>query len=167
MVNTAFELAALGVPHGSPSYRGLRQAAMGTPVTRTLPPATNSKDLPKDVQRLLSKIRKHPSKASSSYYHNSYAQYFDDASSSLRETMRVLKPGGLAVLIVQSSYYKEVCVDLPQLYLSLASQHGLSGAIAGEMKIRRALAQINPHAAKYNRRPSYKEAVLLLEKGTR
>ena len=58
-------------------------------------------------------------------------QYFGDAIASMSDIRRVLIPGGTALLVLQDSYYKELHVDLPALFLATSplarlSDHGTS-----------------------------------------
>src|SRR5439155_12709540 len=108
--------------------------------------------------------RAHKSKASGSYYFKTFHQYFSDAETSLKEIQRVLRPGGLAIFVVQTSYYKDICVDLPSLYIDLGESLGLRGQIVGQAPVRRALAQIHPHALHHRTESQYREAVLALVK---
>ena len=119
---------------------------------------------PTSISNVLTAIASHPSKASSTYYYRTYEQYFRDCRSSLEEVMRVLKPGGVAALIVQSSYYKEIYVDLPRLYVSQARQLGFKSNIAGATKVRKAFSQLNPRSRAYMRDKRYEESVVLLRK---
>lgn len=164
VVSTSFELAALGVGNQSPEFLALRRASMGTPLARRgeVPDALGH--WPSSVRALLTSIRTHKSKASGSYYYKTYHQYFADAEASLKELFRVLKPNGIAVLVVQTSYYKEICVDLPSLYVDMAEAVGLRSEIAGQAPVHRALAQINPHALHHRKVSQYREAVVVMEK---
>lgn len=161
---TSFELAALGVSEEADDYRALRLNAMGTPLSRALGEASLDASLSKEVRSLLESIKSHPSKASSTYYHRTYAQYFSDCHASLCEIMRVLKPGGVAALTVQSSYYKELYVNLPELYVSEARSVGFESSIAGVTKVNRAFSQMNPKSSAYMRNKTYEESVVLLTK---
>jgi hypothetical protein len=164
--STSFELAALGVPAHGTTYQELRRAAMGTPLARTGPPPEILRTWPADVRELLAAIRRHPSKASRSYYYKTYWQYFSDCSQALAEVHRCLRPGGAAVVVVQSSYYKDLYVDLPQLYLELGRSVGFAGTIVSEFAVQRALAQINTRSLRHRSTTTYREAVLALEKPT-
>lgn len=166
LVSTSFELAALGLSDESPRFQELRRAAMGTPLARKGRPLEIPQQWPQSVSSLLTAVRRHPSKASGSYYYKTFWQYFDDADASLREFARVMRPGAAALLVLQTSYYKDIPVDLPELYLDLARSIGLSGVLVGQAIVRRAIAQIHPHAARHRVSPQYREAVLALEKPT-
>lgn len=162
--STSFELAALGFAEEEPDYRNLRLDAMGTPLSRPPGESENDRSHSEEVLALLASIKQHPSKASSTYYYRTYAQYFTDCHDSLSEIMRVLKPGAVAALIVQSSYYKEVYVDLPQLFVAEANTVGFVSRIAGVTKVSRAFSQMNPKSSAYMRKKTYEESVVLLQK---
>lgn len=160
VVSTSFELAALGMAWESDLTHSLRRNAMGTPLARR---DQVDASFPSSVENVLDKIRSHPSKSSSSYYYKTYKQYFTDAAESLSEIRRVLKPTGAAVLVVQTSYYKEVPVDLPELYISLAEKTGLTGSVLSEREVTHHLAQINRNHSKYARTTGYRESVIIME----
>ncbi len=164
VVSTSFELAALRIGSEMPFYEDLRRATMGTPLARRGSPPAVRKEWPRSVSELLGAIREHPSKASGSYYYKTFWQYFDDASNSLREFHRTLRTGAVAILVVQTSYYKELLVNLPKLYIDMAEKIGFYGSILGEAQVRRALAQINPRASFNKKNAYYREAVVVLEK---
>lgn len=164
VVNSSFELAALGIDGGTPEYEAFRRAFMGTPLVRKGSLPNISPEWPLSVQNLLQEIRSHPSKASGSYYYKTFHQYFSDARASLAEIYRILKPGGLAAFVVQTSYYKELCVELPSLYIDLAKDLGFTGMTLGEVPVRRSLSQIHPHTAQHRQKSLYRESVITLEK---
>lgn len=164
IVSSSFELAALGVGTESPEFEALRRTSMGTPLARPGPPPDVPPEWPEGLQTLLAGVRSHSSKASRSYYYKTFWQYFADARASLSELRRVLRPGGLALFVVQTSYYKELCVDLPALYVALGESLGLKGAIVGEAPVYRALAQIHPHSLHHRKQSQYREAVVALER---
>jgi SAM-dependent methyltransferase len=164
VVSAPFELAALGVGRDAPEFEALRRASMGTPLARKGPTPEIPRTWPRGIRDLLTSIRSHPSKASRSYYYKTFHQYFADVRASLSEIYRVLRPGGLAVLVVQTSYYKELCIDLPSLYVQLGEDLGFKGAIIGEAPVHRALAQIHPHSLHHRKESRYREAIVALEK---
>jgi DNA modification methylase len=164
VVSSSFELAALGIGRNSPEFETQRRAFMGTPLARKGPAPEIPSDWPCGVRKLLASIRAHPSKDSRSYYYKTFWQYFADARASLSELHRVLRPGGLALFVVQTSYYKELCIELPSLYLEIGACLGLKGAILGEAAVHSALAQIHPHSIHSRKQSMYREAVVSLEK---
>jgi hypothetical protein len=164
IVSTSFELAALGVGRDSPEFDCLRRANMGTPLVRGREIPEPPKHWPREIKVLLSTIRGHASKASGSYYYKTYWQYFYDCERALLELHRTLRPNGAAVLVVQSSYYKELLVDLPKLYVALGRSLGFAGNTICQLEVRRALAQINTRSLAHRPTTSYHEAVIALEK---
>ncbi len=164
VVNSSFELAALGVGTESEEYLELRRAFMGTPLARKGAVPEALAHWPPSLQMLLNGVRTHRSKASSTYYYKTFHQYFLDAETSLKEIHRVMRPGGVAIFVVQTSYYKEICVDLPSLYVDLGEALGFKGQIVGQAPVYRALAQIHPHSLHNRKESQYREAVVALEK---
>ena len=163
-VSSSFELAALGIGGEMPAYKALRRSLMGTPLARIGVVPQSPTRWPASLRMLLEGIRCHKSKASSSYYFKTFHQYFSDAEASLQELHRVLRPGGLGIFVVQTSYYKELCVDLPSLYVDLGESLGFKGQVVGSVPVQRALAQIHPHSLHHRKESQYVEAVVALEK---
>ena len=116
------------------------------------------------MKDILSAIRDHPSKASHSYYYRTYWQYFEDVMKSLTELHRVVRPGGAAVLVVQSSYYKDIQIDLPELYVACAQALGFDAEVSSGVEVRRAMSHINPHSRKHQAEKHYREGVVVLER---
>lgn len=164
IINTSFELAALGIGRNDPEFATLRAQCMGAPVARRGPVIDPLVEWPAEVRSLLQIIRTHSSPDSASYYYKTYWQYFNDCALSLREIYRALRTAGAAVLVVQTSYYKEICVDLPSLYVSLASSIGFQASIASSAVVQHSLAQINSRSLRHRSTPTYHEAVVTLEK---
>jgi len=160
---TRFELAAL-TPLTSTALLSLRRGLMGAPLVREREKPDPPDTWPDSVRNLLVKIRRHPSKASDSYYYKTYLQYFTDASTSLSQIARSMKTSSGAALVVQSSYYKDVRVDLPSLYTDLARSCGLRSTIAHDMSVRTVLASINPGTRNYRRNWDYRESVVFMWK---
>lgn len=164
--STAFELACLQAIAAVGDVAALRRDLMGTTKIRDREPKPVPDEWAHGVKRLLDAIRSHSSYASSGYYFKNFLQYFSDANAALAEMSRVLKRGGVAAIVLQTSFYKEILVDLPDLYTEMAALHCMDG----EVVVRRALpssrvmASLNPktRTAKVPRR--YEESVLLLEK---
>jgi hypothetical protein len=119
-----------------------RALQMGTPRIREKTDANVS--FPQDVQEILDEIRSHPSYASARYYYWGYYYYFSDMQQFLRRASQALKPNGYLVVVVQSSYYKDVRIDLHGLLLSLARSFGLESVAARDWTVRKHLGQISP-----------------------
>lgn len=124
------ELAVLGLDNDQ-YVRKLRERMLGTPtVSRQAP------DLQREWGRLclntIKSIREHASVASSTYYTKYFMQYFTGLYCSLVEIGRCLRRGGVAVLVVQDSYYKDVHVDLPGIVAEMGGGIGLASVRASE-----------------------------------
>lgn len=117
-----------------------------------------------ECNRRLEQVANHHSKASRSYYLPLYRQYFRDMEVSLVEIMRVLKNGGKAVLVVQSSYYKEIEFDLGKMLIEMSRNIGFRGRRVRREKIRQHMAHVNTRSSKYKANKIYHEDVILLEK---
>jgi len=109
----------------------LRRATMGAPVV------ADKGIVPQEVwgqtcNDFLDAVAQHPSKASKSYYLPTYLQYFRDAELSLREIKRVLKDSGQAVIVVQSSYYKDIELPLGDMPAYGTRQHEVSTVRQGQ-----------------------------------
>lgn len=161
-MGAAFELAALGILDGSERHRSLRAEAMGTPLSRSKTPLEVPQDWPDTVKKTLHEIRSHRSKASATYYYKTYFQYFSDCLSSLSEIGRVLRKDGAGVLVVQSSYYKDIYVDLPALYVESARSLGLKAAIGSATEVRKAMVQINSNSRKHLSQKVYQECAVVI-----
>lgn len=166
VANTSFELAALGICGTTEEFEGMRKSSMGTPLTRERALPCIRAEWPRIVRRLLQQIRNHPSADSAGYYFKNHWQYFDDAHSSLTELRRVLKPGGIAVLVLQTSYYKDVLVDLPELYRAMGRAQGFRTARLTTVPVDRVMSQINARALQHLEKRNYEEAVIALQAGS-
>lgn len=67
-------------------------------------------------------------------------------------------------MVVQSSYYKNIEVDLPGLYVSMADAAGFNAKIVCRMPVGRSLAQINSRSSRHVPAKIYSEAVVCLER---
>jgi len=164
IVSASFELAALGVVAKGEEFERLRKASMGTPLSRSQELPKVPRTWPTAVKKILSAIREHPSKASHSYYYRTYWQYFEDVMKSLTELHRIVRPGGAAVLVVQSSYYKDIQIDLPELYVACGEAVGFNAEVSSGVEVRRAMSQINPHSRRHQAEKHYREGVVVLER---
>lgn len=162
-VSTSFELATLGLSKESEGFKALRQACMGSPIARAGRPAPPPESWPEHLSRLLFAIKNHPSKSSSSYYYKMFRQYFGDCEASLLELRRCLKPAATAVLVVQSSYYKDIYIDLPRIYVEMAQGLGFQSEIVSQAEVKRALVSINSRSRRHRESTRYEESILVIE----
>lgn len=161
---TSFILAALGIARFSPTFDELRRNLMGAPLVRRDATSRDGNPMPRGITELLAQVRKHPSKASDSYYYKTYCQYFDDARSALRSLHLNMKRGSFAALVVQSSYYKDIRVDLPNLYVELAKTSNFGAQLAFESPVTKVISTIHPGTKTYRTDVDYRESVVLLER---
>lgn len=164
VINTSFELAAMGIGRTDPEFTRLRQQCMGAPLARKGAIPDPEPAWPDEIQALLRAIRHHASRDSGSYYYKTYWQYFSDCEITLRELHRTLRRNGAAVLVVQTSYYKDVCVDLPDLYVALGASVGFRARVISTSDVQHSLTQINTRSLRHRTTTNYREAVVALEK---
>lgn len=143
-----------------PDMQRLRRSMLGSPLTSDRP-AHSLERLPGDVRELLKRIGNHPSKASGSYYHRFFSTYFIDLQVSIRNISKVLKEGALSCIVVQSSHYKEIEVDLARSVISLADEYGLRHYRSVDFDARRSISSVNSRAHADARKPKKESAVFL------
>jgi hypothetical protein len=114
--------------------------------------------------KFLRAVRGHPSKASAGYYYSTHLDYFDKMSRSLSALSSGLKPDGLAILVVQDSYYKDVHNDLPKIIGEMGKAAGLRLARTEKFEWTQSMSRINPHTKAYKRPSHATEAVLCFTK---
>lgn len=162
---TRFELAAIQLTTED-SFTKLRRELMGVPIVRERSRPTVPDSWPESVKQTLVSIREHNSKASDSYYYKTYHQYFSDAMQALNSIRLSLKREATVALVLQDSYYKEIHIDLPNLYVSMGSTCGLRGNIACDTPVRTVLSSINPGTKAYRKNWAYRESVVLLRRNS-
>ncbi|AKU98483.1 DNA modification methylase [Labilithrix luteola] len=113
---------------------------------------------------MLASVRDHPSHRSKGYYLRNLLQYFNDADESLAEIRRTLTARGQALLVLQSSYYKEHELDLAALFADIAREMGLSAEIMFRMPVRRVMTSLNSKSRRYLDTRSYTESLLRLRR---
>lgn len=117
-------------------------------------------------QEILSKVMHHKTKAAKSYYLPNMLQYFRDIELSLFEIKRVLKPGAKALIVVQSSYFKEIEIHLGEIYVEIIKCIGGRSKIVGREVVRGHMAHVNTRSNGYHNAKIFYEDVVLLEKVT-
>lgn len=161
-VTTRFELAVIG--QTTDEFDHLRPRLMGTTTIRTPHQLSEATHWPQRLRMMLGSVRSHPSHRSEGYYFRNLLQYFSDADASLQELYRVLSKRGVAYLVLQSSYYKEIEIDLPSLFADLAAVHRFRAQILLRTPVRRVLTTINSRSRQYLEGRNYSEAIISLQK---
>jgi hypothetical protein len=110
--------------------------------------------------KFLTAVKSHTSKASSGYYLKTHLDYFDKLSCSIDRVRVAMKPGAMAVLVVQDSYYKDVHNDLPTIVSEMGALSGLTFLGSKEFRLARSMSGVNPYTRVYKRRPGAVEAVI-------
>ena len=159
---TRLELAILGVGQSS-GFEELRRSLIGTTLTSGI--SGESPALMSDiVVSALERIRTHTSKASGSYYFRTYRDYFEGVNESMRELSRVLRKGGLASIVVQDSFYKEIHIDLAEIYQDIGANYGLCLRSRHDFRNRRTMRRVHKHARPAAKHGLPVESAILLTK---
>ena len=145
------------------SLRTTREATMGAPVIVDKNILAN-KVWGNYCNSILKNVEGHSSKAAKSYYHTNMLQYFRDAEESIREILRVLKSGSKALIVVQSSYFKELEIDLSKIYLEIAINLGADANIAFKEIVRGHMAHVNKKSNEYKSNKIFFESVVEITK---
>jgi hypothetical protein len=146
-----------------PNMQRLRRSMLGSPLTSDRPPSSFDK-LPSDIRNLLHLIETHESKASSTYYLRFFSTYFIDLQASMRNIAKVLKEGALGCMVVQSSHYKEIKVDLVSAITSIGKEFGLHHHLTFESDARISMSAVNSRAHAEARKPKSESAVFFRKK---
>jgi DNA modification methylase len=153
------ELAVLGISQAT--VRELRESVIGSPTIVKSRPVEDPEWGPY-VQDFLSAVKAHNSKASATYYLRYFLQYFDGMHRSLKELRRVLKPSGRCAIVVQDSYYKEICFDLGRGLTEMAMECGWTAMERMDFAAPHRRANMNPSARQYRAGAVATESLLIL-----
>lgn len=141
-----------------PNMQRLRRSMLGSPLTSERP-VYSVERLPSDIRDLLDRIGTHDSKASASYYYRFFSTYFVDLQASMRNIAKVLKSGAMGCMVVQSSHYKEIEVDLADAVILLGEEFGLRHHLTFKFDSRRSISLVNSRAHAEARKPKSESAV--------
>lgn len=142
----------------TPNMQRLRRSMLGSPLTSERP-AFRLERLPVSIKGLLDQIMFHESKASATYYHRFFSTYFVDLQASMRNIISVLKTGAMGCMVVQSSHYKEISIDLAGALISLGKELGFRHEITFDFESHRSISFINTRAHAEARKPKTESAV--------
>jgi SAM-dependent methyltransferase len=158
VVKTGPELALLGLADRG-TIHDLRDRMIGTPtiVKGSLEP---SKEWGKACLGLLTRVSRHKSRASKSYYLKTQIQYFDGLYKSLGEINRTLAKWGECFFVVQDSYYKEIHMDLAQILKEMGRSLGWEHDMRRDFASSRTMVRVNSGARVYGKPRLAVESVL-------
>ncbi len=158
-IATQPELSLLGLARTSVRFRALRNSTLGTP---TIHPSSDPRphSLGPTCDGLLSAVAGHSSRASSTYYLKTLRQYFTGLRSGAIELTRVARRNAHLVLVVQSSWYKEIRIDLATIVSEQLQGAGWTQMQRTDFGVQRTLADLNPLSNDYRPGRGATESVL-------
>lgn len=161
-VATLPELAVLNFPIKS-DFRKLRASMIGAPLI-----VGDELDVDptwgKTCVRLLREVEDHDAKASETYYLRNLTQYFDGIFASLCEIDRVLKAHGTCTVVVQDSYYKDIHIDLAQIFQEMGGSIGWIVADRVDYPKATVMGRINPKTRPYRANFRATESVVVFRR---
>jgi len=161
VIYTQVELALLGM--NKDSLDELRRNMIGTP---TITKANTENNFGEDTlcYKTLQLILKHESKAAKTYYFKTYLQYFSDMISSIDEISRILKKDGVACIVVQDSWFKDIYINVADIVTEMFMNKGFRVVDEDSFIVKTNMAYINTSSKKYSGIKENCEKVLLLRK---
>ncbi len=160
VVSVYIELAILNFP--SEKVKQLRDATIGTPTM--ISEVSHSFTLPSYCLSLMEEIRGHHSVSSTGYYDKFFWQYVNGIFLSSKELYRVVKKNGVGVFVVQDSYYKDIKIDLSQIFIEIFQLHGWKLKMVKSFSVKQNMTYINSRSRNYRKDNSINEHVIMFEK---
>ena len=157
---TKVELALMGI--GDSEFKDLRRRLMGSVLTGKQR-ARISKNIPTRCRDFLHAVKRHSSRASSTYYYKQHVQYYNSLASSVKMLSKQVTDRGYAIFVVQDSWYKELHNDLQGMLAEIASESGLHLVNRADFPVQRSFADIHLHATKYRENRPLTESVLTFQ----
>ena len=168
-VYTKIELSLLG--YTNIDIQNLRREMIGTPTIKKgvdyskAPQHMQFETVSKGCFTVMDKISTHYSKAARSYYYKTYIQYFVGMYESMKEIYRILNKNGVAIIVVQDSWFKDIYVDVPGIIIEFAQCCGFSVMEKNDYEVRNNMNYINSKSRKYKNLKTNVESVIILGKG--
>jgi hypothetical protein len=159
-VSTSLELAAFG---GKDFLKYVRHQTMGAPVI-TKNEKFQKKEWGNLCNEVLDRIKGHSTKAAATYYWKNIVQYFIDADNAIDEILRVLSNGGEGLIVVQSSYFKDVEIPLGDIYVQMLQAKGVLAEIAFREEVKGHMAHVNTKSRAYKEKKVYYEDFVYFKK---
>jgi DNA modification methylase len=158
-IATKPELAILGCGTQD-DLRTLRERMIGSPIIAKQTPDIQN-DWGKSCLTFLEAVHNHSSKASSTYYFKNLLQYFDLIFRSFNEINRTLSDGKHCVLVAQNSYYKDILIDLPTIFIEMGDSIGWKLSHRSDFAVKHSMVDANHRAKKYRNSAKIAESVLM------
>ncbi|EMK3272722.1 hypothetical protein V8036_002047 [Vibrio parahaemolyticus] len=160
-IATLPELSILAV-HGNKEIKSIRKTLMGsTTVPKSVPEIPNFGTV---CNTFLLDVKKHHSRASSTYYYKNFYQYFSDLFQSVKEISRVMKPESKCFLVVQDSHYKDIHCDLAKIIIDMFYMNDVEHVTSYDFESKNNMANINPRGKVYRAKTSAVETVIEFKK---
>ena len=140
-----------------------RHRTMGAPVITTEVKHQKPEWGP-TCNRILDAVKNHPTKAAKTYYWKNIVQYFMDLDAALNEVQRVLTADGKALVVVQSSYFKDIEIPLGDIYCEMAENKELKAEVVYCEEVHGHMAHVNTKSSQYKKNKSYREETIYIRK---
>jgi len=112
---------------------------------------------------VLRRIKEHKSYASDRYYQHVYRQYFSDIFTVFRQLRRQCRIGATGLMVVQTSYYKDILVDTPAIFTEMAEIAGFRAISFRTENVSVHYGNLSPRQLKYVPKKRLQESVLKLQ----
>ena len=162
VIATLPELALLKLDHID--FNDLRSKMLGTNKIQKTKDVGYSPAWGGVCKDFLKSVAAHGSKASKEYYLKVFLQYFHSFYNSMIELHRVLKQNGTCTLVVQSSYYKDVYLDLPSIIEEMSRLFYWKLEERRDFNSKATLSNLNKGSRSYREPSAVQEAVLFFKK---
>ena len=163
VIATLPELALLKLDHID--FNDLRSKMLGTNKIQKTKDVGYSPAWGGVCKDFLKSVAAHGSKASKEYYLKVFLQYFHSFYNSMIELHRVLKQNGTCTLVVQSSYYKDVYLDLPSIIEEMSRLFYWKLEERRDFNSKATLSNLNKGSRLYRGTSAVQETVLSFKKG--
>lgn len=162
VIATLPELALLKLDHID--FNDLRSKMLGTNKIQKTKDVGYSPAWGGVCKDFLKSVAAHGSKASKEYYLKVFLQYFHSFYNSMIELHRVLKQNGTCTLVVQSSYYKDVYLDLPSIIEEMSRLFYWKLEERRDFNSKATLSNLNKGSRSYREPSAVQETVLFFKK---
>lgn len=161
-ISTRIELAILGINQDD-RFEELRKKMIGT--TKILNSSKeNTLNFSVAAQNFIHAVYHHESKASRTYYHRQFVQYFEGITQSISELNRVSKKDAKIYIVVQDSYYKDIYLDIATIFEEIFEMYSWRLVLKKDFEKSQAMVSMNQRSKRYRNITNPKETVLIFER---